>query len=131
MYDTFDKLLAQSCSALELVAGEKMSKQVPRKKPGERPSNRVKRINFRITDAEDEQIRREAAGKTTVSALAHSRVFGSGMRNHDVLRQVAALHQLGMKVKALADNPAAPAMLIQETLLEIQQAVRGSAKDLP
>lgn len=131
MYDTFSRLLLQSCSALELVAGEKMSKRVPRKILSERPSNRVKRINFRITDAEDEQIRREAAGKTTVSALAHSRVFGSGMRNHDVLRQVAALHQLGMKVKALADRPGVPAVLIQETLVKIQQAVRGLAKDLP
>jgi hypothetical protein len=89
------------------------------------------RINLRVSEAEYEQLVREAAGKTTISALVHRRVFGGGMRNHDVLRQVAALHHLGMEVKALAQNPAVRTLEVQATLAKVRLAIQDLAKRLP
>lgn len=108
-----------------------MAEQKPKKNRAAGSSKARNRINLRVSEAEYDQLVREAAGKTTISAVVHRRLFGAGMRNHDVLRQVAALHELGMQVKALAENPAARALDIQATLAKVQVAIRDLAKQLP
>lgn len=90
-----------------------------------------KKITFRLTNEEHDYVIREAKGKASVSAFVHSKIFGAGMRSHDVLRQVAALHHLGMKVKALAERPGTPTVEVEATLVSVQQAIARLAKDLP
>lgn len=131
MSDTFDELLPQICSALSLSQESKMSEGRADQKRGKARRKAGKRITFRVTDEEYNWVVQEAKGKASVSAFVHSKVFGAGMRNHDVLRQVAALHHLGMNAKALAERPGMPTVEVEATLASAQNAIAKLAKDLP
>lgn len=131
MSDTFDELLPQICSALSLSQGSKMSQGNADQKQDKARRKAGKKITFRVTDEEYKWVVREAKGKASVSAFVHSKVFGAGMRSHDVLRQVAALHHLGMNVKALTERPGMPTVEVDATLTSAQQAIAKLANDLP
>lgn len=90
-----------------------------------------KKIVFRVTSEEFERLQKEAEGHSTVSALVRAKVFAGGVRNRDVLRQVAALHVLGMQVKALAGQPNVPVLEAQATLMKVQQAIEKLARRVP
>lgn len=95
------------------------------------PPKKDKRINLRVTSEQYQHLLTEAGGKTTVSDLVLSRVFGGGMRNHDTLRQVAALHDLGMSLRSLSQNPSAPKQHIQAALVRVREMISALAKQLP
>ena len=63
------------------------------------------RINLRLTVEQYEQLADEAAGKGTITDIVLARLFAGGMRSHDGLRQVAALHNVGRALQRLADRP--------------------------
>lgn len=131
MYDTFSELLSQHCSALELVAGVRMVGGRRTKGSTDGAPKKDKRINLRVTSEQYQHLLTEAGGKTTVSDLVLSKVFGGGMRNHDTLRQVAALHDLGMSLRSLSQNPFASKLHIQAALVRVRELISALAKQLP
>lgn len=118
------------CSALTLVSGSIMPPR-KRKEARRNAERKDERIIFRVTKAEQDQLMMEAAGKTTISQLIHSRLFGAGMRNHDALRQVAALHSVGMTLRKLSEDPSAPRDEVRAVLAEARAAIAAIAKQLP
>ena len=99
------------------------AKRPPRPKKG-------KSFIFRMTDAEDAQLRLDA-GELGISSHIRSRVFGGGARNLDALRKVAALHVIGRRVQRLAEHPAADAEVIATTLGDVCAAIIRLADEVP
>jgi hypothetical protein len=131
VYDTFNELLSQHCSALELVAGVRTMRGRRTNSSAQASPKKDKRINLRVTSEQYQHLLTEAGGKTTVSDLVLSKMFGGGMRNHDTLRQVAALHDLGMSLRSLSQNPSASKLHIQAALVRVREMISSLAKQLP
>lgn len=97
-----------------------MPKRTPPKADG---ASKSRQINFRVTDDEYDQLAREALGKTTITDLIRGRLFGGGMRSHDALRQVAALHTVGLSLRQLAART-------DISRPEVERAVEAAAAEI-
>lgn len=88
-------------------------------------------VMLRVTKAEKAQLVQEAKGKCTVSELIHSKLFRGGLRNHDALKSIAALHDAGMSLRGLALHPAVSRLELQALFAIIREIILKLARQLP
>lgn len=88
------------------------------------------KISVRVTSEQYDQLIREAGGKN-YSKLVHERIFAQGVPQRSLLRQVAALHMVGMRLKMLADHPAAAASDVEAALADTRAAILKLSGQLP
>jgi hypothetical protein len=94
-------------------------------------ARKTEMIVLRVTQAEKGRLAQEAKGKCTVSELVHSKLFSGGLRSHDTLRQIAALHDVGMSLRSLAAEPSAPPLQLDALLTLTRASILKLSGDLP
>lgn len=97
--------------------------RAPRKNTGHR-------INLRVSKEELEELEL-AAGPDGLSSYVRSRLFRGAIHQRAELRKIAALHKLGLAVRALGARPSVDQWIIAETLGSISGAIRDLAVAIP
>lgn len=87
------------------------------------PERGTKVVTVRLTEAEFNALKAEAAGHTTMSDLIRSRIAGRGITDPVALKKVAALVQLGHQLRLLDDRPGVSAARIAAVLDRIGAAI--------
>jgi hypothetical protein len=105
----------------------------PKRKPRGKRAPRMdtsKKIVVRVTDSEWDNLQLDAGG-IGVSTYVRTYLFEGGVRNRNVLRGIAALHQIGRRLQLLADHPDVDARMLAGTLAHVRKAIARVSEDMP
>ena len=87
-------------------------------------------LTVRVTRLEYARLKEEAAG-LGLSTLVRRRLFGRSFVDRNVLMKVAALHETGLRIQLLTDNPSADKQAVALALADARAAIHALVPQLP